>query len=416
MTVRDRPASLPAPAQPPIPAMPNHAPTSQPAPQSKSKSKGGGWVWILFLCIAAGCAYAGWSFIHSQDTAKAGKNQNREIPVQASPVVRGDFKLFLNGLGTVTSLNTVTLHTRIDGQIMKIGFTEGQDVKEGDELIEIDPRPYEVALSQAEGQLAKDSATLDNAKLDLTRFQNAGEAIPEQQLATGIAAVAQDQGAVKVDQGQVDNAKLNLVYCHITAPITGRVGLRLVDVGNMVHASDTTGLLVITQIKPITVIFTLAEDDLPKVLKAKLADSQLAVEAWDREFKNKLTNGTLLAIDSQIDPTTATIRLRAVFPNDDGMLYPNQFVNIRLLVDTRQGVTLAPSAAIQHNTRGSFVYVVKPDNSVEIRTVTAGPSEGSQTVVEKGLQPDEVVVTDGVDKLQNGSKVSMRTPDAAKTK
>lgn len=397
--------------------MPDPASPATPLPSSPKRKSYGKWIFLLVLLLSGVALYVARPYLFPAASDKtAGKKASRDIPVQASPTKRGDLKIYLNGLGTVTALNTVTVRTRIDGQITKIAFTEGQTVQEGAPLVEIDPRPYEVLLTQAEGQLAKDRASLDNAKLDLQRYQNAGDAVPEQQKATSASSVAQFEGAVKIDQGQIDNAKLNLVYCHINAPISGRIGLRLVDQGNMVHSSDSTGLLVITQVKPISVVFSLPQDDLPKVLKASLNDKKLAVEAYDRDLKNKLSTGELLAVDNQIDSTTGTIRFKATFPNQDEMLFPNQFVNIRLLVDTLKEVTLAPSAAIQHNPRSAFVYVVKADNSVEIRTVTTGPSEGSQTVITEGLQPDEMVVTDGVDKLQNGSKVSLRERDAAKSK
>lgn len=390
-----------------------HPASLPPVPRPQAEQ---GWtgtilgILVLVLIVVVGAFF----YFKGTKGAEKVKKAAPEIPVQASAVTRGDLKIFLNGLGTATALNTVTVRTRIDGQINKIAFTEGQTVKEGDPVVEIDPRPYEVQLTQAQGQLAKDQASLENAKLDLKRYQNAGEAVPEQQAATAASTVAQFEGAVKIDQGQIDNAKLNLIYCHITAPISGRIGLRLVDQGNMVHATDATGLLVITQVKPIAVIFSLSQDELPKVLKAIQEKKQLDVDAYDRDLKNKLSTGTLLAVDNQIDTTTATVRFKAVFPNDDEMLFPNQFVNIRLLIDIRKDVTLAPSAAIQHNPTTAFVYVVKPDDTVEIRTVTTGPTEGTQTVVEKGLEPDDQVVTDGVDKLQNGSKVSLRTHEPAK--
>jgi membrane fusion protein, multidrug efflux system len=344
---------------------------------------------------------------------KKGAQAAKATPVIVAQVTQGDMNIYLNGLGSVTALNTVTIRTRVDGQIMKIAFTEGQLVHKDDPLIEIDSRPFEVQLTEVEGQIAKDRASLQNAKVDLTRFQNAAEAVTKQQVATAAANVAQFEGTVKTDQGQLDNAKLNLAYCHIIAPITGHIGLRLVDVGNMVHASDAAGFAVITQLQPITVLFSLPEDNLPQILKAMKNQGELEVEGYDRAMKNKLATGVLLAVDSQIDSTTGTIKFKAEFPNEDGMLFPNQFVNVRLLVDVKKDATLVPSAAIQRSPQSAFVYIVKPDNTVDMRNVTLGPSEGDQTSIEQGLSPGETVVTDGVDKLQPGNSVTPRDRNAA---
>ncbi len=294
---------------------------------------------------------------------------------------------------------------------MSVRYNEGQIVRQGDLLVEIDPRPYQVQLMQAEGQLLKDQAALDNARVDLARYEKllAQNAIPEQQLATQKALVAQYEGAVKTDQGQIENAKLNLVYCRITSPISGRVGLRLVDPGNIVHASDSNGLLVITQLEPISVIFTIAEDQVPAVMQKRRAGQKLMVEAWDRELKTRIARGELTTLDNQIDQTTGTLKLRATFDNKNDELFPNQFVNARLLVEEKRGVTLVPTAAVQRNTQATYVYVVKPDQSVTVRTVTVGTTEGDQTEIASGLSGGEVVVTDGVDKLQEGSRVNART-------
>jgi multidrug efflux system membrane fusion protein len=290
---------------------------------------------------------------------------------------------------------------------MRVHYKEGDFVREGDPLVDIDPRPYQVQLEQAEGQLTKDQAALDNARVDLARYQTLvpKNAVPEQQLATQQATVRQDEGAVKIDQGQIDNAKLNLAYCHITAPITGRVGLRLVDPGNIVHAGDTTGLLVITQITPISVIFTIAEDQLPAVLQKMRAGQRLRVDTYDREKKAKIAQGWLVTLDNQIDQTTGTVKLRANFDNKDGALFPNQFVNARLLVEEKQGVTLVPTAAVQRNSQTTYVYLVKPDSTVTVRTITIGTMEGDDSEVTSGAAPGDVVVMTGVDKLQEGSKV-----------
>jgi len=329
-------------------------------------------------------------------------------PVVAARAQRGDIGVYFNGFAGVTPIYTVTVKSRVDGQLMKVHYREGDIVHEGDLLVEIDPRPYEVQLTQAEGQLLKDQAALDNARIDLARYQTLlpQNAIPEQQLATQKALVAQYEGAVKSDQGQIDGAKLNLAYCRITAPISGRVGLRLVDPGNIVRASDNNGLLVITQIQPISVIFTLAEDQLPVLLQKLRSGQRLRVDAYDRDIKTKLAQGWLTTLDNQIDQTTGTLRLRATFDNRDGALFPGQFVNARLLVEEKHGVTLVPTAAIQRNSQMTYVYLVKPDSSVSVRPVTLGVSEDEQSEVTAGLSPGEMVVITGVDRLQEGSKVN----------
>ena len=340
------------------------------------------------------------------------------VPVVAAKVQRGSIGVYFTGLGIVTPIYTVTVRSRVDGQLMKILYKEGEMVHAGDLLVEIDPRPFQVQLTQAEGQLLKDQATLENARVDLARYQTlwSQNAIPQQQLATQQATVSQLQGSVKTDQGQIEAAKLNLTYCQITSPITGRVGLRLVDPGNIVHASDTNGLLVITQVEPISVIFTIAEDQLPPVLKRMHAGQTLRVEAWDRELKNKIATGTLSTIDNQIDQTTGTLKLRATFENKSDELYPNQFVNARLLVEQKHGVTLVPNAAIQRNTRSTYVWIVKPDQTVTVRTINLGVTEGDVTEIPSGLGAGDVVVTEGVDKLQEKSKVNASFPANGRTR
>ncbi len=335
------------------------------------------------------------------------------MPVTAATAHKGDIGVYYTGLGAVTPLYTVTVKSRVDGQLMKIYYKEGQTVREGAPLVEIDPRPFEVQLTQAQGQLIKDQAALQNARIDLARYQELlkRNAVAEQQLATQQATVTQDEGTVKTDQGQIDSAKLNLVYCHITSPITGRVGLRLVDPGNIVHAADTNGLMVITQIEPISVIFTISEDQLPPVIKRFRAGERLGVDAYDRDLKKKLSHGTLATMDNQIDQTTGTLKLRAIFDNKDDALFPNQFVNARLLVEEKQGVTLVPTAAIQRNSQKTYVYLVKPDQTVTVRNVTLGTTEGDEAEVASGLVPGDVVVTTGVDKLQEGSKVNAQVTD-----
>jgi len=335
-------------------------------------------------------------------------------PVVAVKAVRGNIGVYFDGLGSVTPINTVTIKSRVDGQLMSVHFREGDTVKQGDLLIEIDPRPYQVQLQQAEGQLAKDQASLANARTDVARYQTLlkQNAIPEQQLTTQLATVNQDVGVVKSDQAQVANANLNLTYCRITAPITGRIGLRLVDPGNIVHASDPNGLLVITQMDPISVLFTVAEDQLPAVLQKLRAGQQLRVDAYDRDRTRIMARGVLATVDNQIDQTTGTIRLRAIFDNKDSALFPNQFVNARLLVEMKRGVVLLPQAAIQRNSSAAFVYLVKPDSTVTVRNITVGTTEGESSEITSGLNAGDEVVLTGADRLQEGSHVDAHLQEA----
>lgn len=336
---------------------------------------------------------------------------SRAVPVVATTARQGNMGLYLTGLGSVTAFNTVTLRTRVDGHLIKVAFQEGQIVRQGDLLAEIDPRPFQVQLAQAEGQLAKDEAQLKNAKVDLERYKVllAQDSIAKQQLDTQIAVVQQYEGVIKSDVAQIDNAKLLLTYSRITAPITGRIGLRLVDPGNMVRANDpNSGLAVIMQLQPIAVMFNIPEDELPQVLKKMRDGKQLVVEAYNRDLQKKLATGTLLTIDNQIDANTGTIRCKAVFPNEDNALFPNQFVNARLLVETKHDTTIVPASAIQRSLQVTFVYVVKGDSTVEVRNVVLGPTEGDDVSIDSGLASGEVVVIEGVDRVQRGMKVAAR--------
>ena len=374
------------------------------------------WIWLALLVVLL--AVGAYAFFNKEEKAQllaakpASTARPPGVPVVAAPVKRGDFTLYLNGLGSVVPFQTVTLKSRVDGQLMEVFFREGQMVNQGDLLITIDPRPFEVQLTQAEGQMARDQALLKNAQVDLERYRDllARNLIAKQQLDTQEALVRQYEGTIKSDQGQVDSAKLQLTYCRITSPISGRVGLRLVDPGNIVRANDPNGLLVITQVQPITVVFPVPEDSLPQVLDKLNKGEHLAVEAYDREQKRRLATGVLLTADNQIDPTTGTVRLKAVFQNQQNELYPNQFVNARLLLDVRRGATLIPAPAIQRGPQGTFVYVVKPDRTATVRSVNLGEIQGEEAVIRTGLAPGELVVVDGAERLREGSRLELREP------
>jgi len=389
-------------------------------PRTTKPSRRRWLVWLAVLVLVGIGIYFVWSRTTTTQSASSATKKGKggaggaPVPVVAAKSHQGDIGVYFTGLGSVTPIYTVTVKSRVDGELMSVKYKEGDLVHQGDLLAQIDPRPFEVQLTQAQGQLIKDQATLDNARIDLKRYQTlvSQQAIPEQQFATQQATVTQDEGIVKTNQGTIDSANLNITYSHITAPITGRIGLRLVDPGNIVHATDTNGLLVITQIQPISVIFTIAEDELPIVVKKMNAGQRLTVDAYSRDMTTKIASGTLTTLDNEIDPTTGTLRLRATFDNKDNSLFPNQFVNARLLVQEKHGVTLVPTAAIQRNSQATYVYVVKPDSTVTVRQITIGTTEGDNSEVTSGLTPGEVVVMTGVDKLQEGTKVNAQIPSA----
>src|SRR6266852_4348055 len=383
-------------------------------------SKSRWWLWVLIVgAVAIGVWYLRGSRVASEAAnsagpAVAGKGKggpgmgNFVVPVVVATAQRGDLPVYFNGIGTVTAFNTVTVRSRVDGQLISIAFKEGQFVHQGDLLAQIDPRPFQVQLEQALGQLAKDQAQRKDAEVNFERFKLLFKegVIPQQQLDTQGALVGQVDGAITSDQSQIDNAKLQLTYSRITAPISGRIGLRLVDAGNIVHASDTNGLLVITQLQPIAVIFSLPQDQLPQVNAKLHAGVQLAVDAYDRDDTAKIASGKLETIDNQIDITTGTYKLKSVFTNADNALFPNQFVNVHLLVDTKHNLTIVPAAAIQRGPQGTYVYAADTDNTAKIRIVTVAQTTGDSVGLSAGLNAGDRVVIDGLDKLQDGTKIN----------
>jgi len=383
-----------------------------PPEMGPSKSRRG-WLWLILLLAAAGAG--GWAVHHfdllGTKTDAPAKAATRPVPVVASAARRSDVNLYLSGLlGTVTAFQTVTVRTRVDGEITKVYFTEGQMIKAGEPLVEIDPRPYEVQLAQAEGQLARDQASLTQSRQDLKRDVELlkTKSVTPQVYDAQISTVGQFVGAVKTDQAMIANAKLQITYCHITAPFSGRIGLRLVDMGNFVQAAGLTGLAVITQLQPIAVIFPVPQDDIFRVQQKFNGGEELVVDALNRDLTAKLATGKLLAIDNQVDVTTGTVKLKAVFQNEDNLLFPNEFVSIRLLIDIKKNVVVVPNAAVQHGPNSTFAFVIQPDQTVQMRQLTVGATENDQTIVDKGLAAGEMVVTEGTDKLQDKTKIVLR--------
>ncbi|HEY3077447.1 MAG TPA: MdtA/MuxA family multidrug efflux RND transporter periplasmic adaptor subunit [Burkholderiales bacterium] len=369
---------------------------------------------LIAVLLVVGLAAAGYYYWHASPAApaaatKGGRGLGGPTPVVAAPASQSDVDIIVNGLGTVTPLRTVTVKSRVDGELVRVLFTEGQLVKEGELLAEIDARAFQVQLAQAQGQLARDRALLENARLDLERYRTLfkQDSIAKQQVDTQASLVRQYEGALAVDASQIESARLQLAYARISAPISGRIGLRLVDPGNIVRAGDASGLVVITQLQPVAVLFTVPQDLLPAVLKRIQSGDQIAVEAWDRDQKARLAQGMLASADNQVDPQTGTVKLKAQFANDDGGLFPNQFVNVRMKLDTLKDAIVVPSAAVQRGAQGMFVYVVQPDRTVALRNVKLGPLDGQRQAIGEGLAAGELVVTDGTDRLRPGAQVDV---------
>jgi multidrug efflux system membrane fusion protein len=393
----------------------------EPATVEAARPRGRNWLlWIAIVAVLASAAVYAWKRYESAAPSTnreeaSGRPAQPPQTVRVAPVIVGDMPITIDALGTVTPFETVTIRTQIAGTLQNVGFTEGQTVKAGDFIAQIDPRPYQAALAQAQGQLAKDTALLGQAQGDLVRFQQLAkqDSIAQQQVADQIALVAQDKAAITTDQAMVKTAELNVAYTHIVSPVTGRVGLRLVDPGNYLQPSDANGIVVITQIDPISVVFTTPENNLQRISARLNTNATLPVTVLDRDNVHPLATGTLTTFDSQIDVTTGTIRMRSTFDNPKGVLFPNQFVNVRLLVDTMTGATLAPNAAIQLGASGDFVYLLKDDSTVAKRDVAVGPTDGKHTVITSGLAGGDKVVIDGVDRLRDAAKVKIAEPAVA---
>ena len=387
-------------------------PPGTPAPQ-RPAAKSHRWGRLALALALAAAVVVAWQYIEKAETPTDEGARPAGPPAQtvrAAPVVKGDMPVTIDALGAVTPFATVTVKTQIAGKLMEVGFQEGQTVKVGDFLAQIDPRPYEAALAQAEGQLAKDSSLYAQAQADLARYEtlNKQDSIARQQVDDQTFLVAQDKAAMASDQAQIDTAKLNIAYCRIVSPVNGRVGLRQVDPGNYLQPSDTTGIVVITQLDPISVVFSTPEDNLQQITARLNSGATLSASVYDRSNVKEIAKGTLTTFDNQVDATTGTFKLRATFANPDSTLFPQQFVNVRLLVDTVSGAALAPNAAIQLGANGSFVYVVNEDSTVSVRQVVTGPSDAQNSVIASGLKIGENVVIDGVDRLRDGAKVSVR--------
>jgi multidrug efflux system membrane fusion protein len=411
---------------PPAPAPATFPPDAEPPEDDPSRGRSSAWTWIVVILVLVALAAGGYYWWSQRSAPAAGPNAtapskavpgakgfdpNRALPVIVEPVRKGTIDVYLDALGTVTPRNLVTVKPRVDGQLMKVYFEEGQLVKAGQVLADIDPRPFEVQLGQAQGQLAKDQALLANAQVDLERYKTllAQDSIAKQQVDTQQSLVRQYQATIKADESAVDQARLQLTYAKVTAPISGRAGLRQVDPGNVVHASDANGIVVIAQLQPISVVFPIPEDNVQRVMQRLQQRIPTVVEAWDRAQKNKLATGKLVTADNQIDTATGTIKMKAEFANEDSALFPNQFVNVRMLTQTLEDATLVPTAAIQRGSPGTFVYVVKDDSTVTVAPVQLGPQQGETTVVTSGLRPGGMVVVDGADKLREGAKVELTT-------
>ena len=380
-----------------------------PAPTIVSRAGGKRRI-VIGLIILVAFLLGGYLIFRSIFASSGTRNpQSAAQSVGAATIGTGDIRVIVNALGTVTPIATITVQTQIDGQLMEVAFTEGQTVKKGDTLAQIDPRPYQLLQAQYEGQLARDQGLLAQAQVDLVRYQKLAEqnSIARQQYEDQVYIVQQDQGTVKLDQAQVDQQKLNVIYCHIVSPVTGRIGLRLVDPGNYVQASNSTGLAVVTQLQPITVIFPIPEDDLSDIVPSLYSGGTFQVTAYDRANVKLLAVGRVTALDSQIDTTTGTVKVRAQFDNADNALFPNQFVNAQLLVKTLNNVVTVPTAAIQRGAPGAYVYVINANNTVSVQPITVGPTDGPMAAVASGLSAGQRVVVDGLDRLRDGARVTM---------